>query len=139
MGAFDVVGEDLELGLGVDRRGAREQQALQRLLAVGLLGVAGDLDPGGDRAGRLIVGDRAPDLAAGSGGRIVADDEIGVMTLPAAGEQGAAGLGVGALAGETDRAVEPACPAPPAARKVETRLAPSPTSASSRIETKPSS
>ena len=29
VGAFDVVGEDFELGLGVDRRRAREQQALE--------------------------------------------------------------------------------------------------------------
>ena len=87
MRAFDVVGEDFELGLGVDRRGAGEQQALQRLLAVGLLRVAGDLDPGGDRAGRLVVGDRAPDLAAGAVRRGVAEDEIGVMPLAAAGEQ----------------------------------------------------
>ena len=107
VGAFDVVGEDLELGLGVDRRRAAEQDALQRLLAVGLLGVAGDLDPGGDRADGAVVGDRAPDLPAGAAGRGVADDEIGVMTLPAPRQQGAARLGVGAFAGEQDLAVEP--------------------------------
>ena len=47
MGAFDIVGEDFELRLGVDRGAARKQDSLQRLLAVGLLGVARDLDPGG--------------------------------------------------------------------------------------------
>ena len=49
----------------------------------------------------------------------VADDEIGVMPLAAAREQGAAGLGIGALAGEVDLAVEPACRAPPAASVVD--------------------
>src|SRR4051812_10746516 len=76
VGAFDVVGEDLELGLGVDRRAPGEEQALQRLLAVGLLGAARDLDPGGDRAGGEIVGDRAPDLTAGPARSGVANDEI---------------------------------------------------------------
>ena len=107
MRAFDVVGEDFELGLGVDRRRAREQQALERLLAVGLLRVARDLDPRGDRAGGLVVRDRAPDLAAGPARDEVADDEIGVVALAAAGEQGAAGLGESALADQVDLAVEP--------------------------------
>ena len=139
MRAFDVVGEDFELGLGVDRRRAGEQQALQRLLAVGLLRVARDLDPGGDRAGRLVVGDRAPDLAAGAVRDGVADDEIGVMTLPAAREQGAAGLGIGALAGRGRCAPSSRLSAPPAARVATTRLAPSPTSARSVRLTKPAS
>ena len=93
MRAFDVVGEDFELGLGVDRRRAGEQQALERLLAIGLLRVARDLDPGGDRAGRACR--RRPSARPGGWCRRarVADDEIGVMALAAAGEQGAGDLG----------------------------------------------
>ena len=105
--AFDVVGEDFELGLGVDRGGAGEQQTLEALLAVGLLRAARDLDPGGDRAGRLVVRDRAPDLPAGAVRDRMANDEIGVMPLASAGEQRAGGLRIGALALEIDLAVEP--------------------------------
>src|SRR3546814_2804908 len=100
VGAFDVVGEDFELGLGVHRRGAGEEQALQRLLAVGFLRIAGDLDAGGDRAGGAIVGDRAPELAAHASDGVVADDEIGVMTLALAGEQGTARFDEGRFAGD---------------------------------------
>ena len=40
MAADDIVGKDLELGLGVEFRRLGEQQRVARLLAVGLLGVA---------------------------------------------------------------------------------------------------
>ena len=69
MRAFHVVGEDLELGLGIDRRRALEQQPLQRLLAIGLLRVARDLDLAERDRRRLRPPSRAPDLAAGAVGR----------------------------------------------------------------------
>ena len=112
---------------------------LQRLLAVGLLRAARDLDPRRDRAGRLVVGDRAPDLAARAARRGVADDEVDVMALAAAGEQRAAGLGIGALAGERDRRRRAGCRRRRPPRMVTTRLAPSPSSAWSVRLTKPSS
>ena len=42
--ALHVVGEDFELGLAVRRRAAVEQHGLDRLLGVGLLSAARDLD-----------------------------------------------------------------------------------------------
>ena len=40
MAAFDVVGEDFELGLGVDRGAPAEQQVAAELLRIGLLRAA---------------------------------------------------------------------------------------------------
>ena len=52
--ALHVVGEDLQLGLQIHRRGALEQQPAQRLLAVGLLRIARDLDRGGEAGGGRV-------------------------------------------------------------------------------------
>ena len=62
--ALDVVGEDLELRLGVDLRVVREQQRPVGLLGVGLLRVGPDDDLAVEDAARAIVQDALVDLAA---------------------------------------------------------------------------
>jgi hypothetical protein len=52
--ALHVVGEDLELRLGVDRRVVGEQQRLVRLLRVGLLRVLPDDDLAVEHAARAL-------------------------------------------------------------------------------------
>ena len=137
VGAFDVVGEDLELGLGVDRRGAREEQALQRLLAVRLLGVAGDLDPGGDRADAR--GRRRPSARPGGWCRAAARGGRRNWRHDAAGRAPAGRRPprhrrLRRRGGSRRRA---GCRRRPPARVVTTRLAPSPTPARSVKLTKP--
>ena len=61
--AFHVVGENLELGLAVGGRAAVEQHGLDRLLGVGLLRAARDLDLAEIGAGRLAVEHAADRLA----------------------------------------------------------------------------
>ena len=64
MAADDVVGIDLELRLGVELGGRRQQQTMARLLAVRLLGAALDDDLALEDAPRLLVDDAFEDLAA---------------------------------------------------------------------------
>ena len=98
MRALHVVGENLELGLQVHRRGAVEQQAAQGLLPVGLLREARDLDRGGEAGAALIGGDRAPHLTRRAVGLRVVDADGAFLRLGVAGEQRAAIFGEGALA-----------------------------------------
>src|SRR3546814_9551430 len=63
---------------------------------------------GGYRAGCAIVCDRDPELAAHASDGVVADDEIGVMTLALAGEQGTARFDEGRFAGDGELSVEAA-------------------------------
>ena len=62
--ALHVVGEDLELRLGVDLRLVREQQGLVGLLGVGLLRVGADADPAVEDAARPAVEDALVELVA---------------------------------------------------------------------------
>ena len=45
MAAFDVVGKDLELGLGVDRRAGAQHQVAAELVRIDLLSAGTDRDP----------------------------------------------------------------------------------------------
>src|SRR3546814_19311703 len=71
MRAFDVVGENLEFGLEVDRRGAIETQPAQALLTIGLLRAARHLDARRPARRRYGLDDRAPNLPALPAHRIV--------------------------------------------------------------------
>ena len=124
-------------GLALIVARAGEQQALQGLLAVGLLRVARDLDPGGDRAGRLVVGDRAPDLAA----RAARDARGGGRDWrhAAGGRARAARRRPRQRRPRRRGSISPSrrLSRPPAASVAATRLAPSPSTARSVRLTKP--
>ena len=61
--AFHIIGENFEFGLGVRRRAAVEQHGFDRLLGVGLLGTARDLDLAEIGTDSLAVQDAADGLA----------------------------------------------------------------------------
>ena len=73
MRAFHVVGEDLELGLGVDLDVGRQQQIVVGLIGVGLLGVAPDHDLAGEHRVRLAVEHALVELVADAAGLGVVD------------------------------------------------------------------
>ena len=81
MRALDVVGEDLELRLGVDGRVVGQQQRLVRLLGVGLLGVLADEDLAVEDAVALAVEDALVQLVAGAVRLRVVDDGVVVDVL----------------------------------------------------------
>ena len=67
VGALHVVGENLKLGLAVGGRPAVEEHGFHRLLGVGLLRTARDLDLAEIGAGCLAVQHAAYDLARAAG------------------------------------------------------------------------
>src|SRR3546814_9416453 len=105
MRAFDVVGENLEFGLEVDRRGAIEQQPAQALLTIGLLRAARHLDARRQARRRYVLDDRAPNLPALPAPRIVPQRDRAFLALATLGQQRAAQFGIGrrAVAGDRDR------------------------------------
>src|SRR5688572_1921448 len=107
MAAGDIVGIDLELGLGVELRRGREQKTMARLLAVRLLGAALDDDLALEDAASLLVEDAFEDLAARAAGNAMIDDQARVAVLAAAKEISAGDLGIGVLALEGDEALLP--------------------------------
>ena len=80
--AFHVVGEDLQLRLGVDGRVVGQQQRLVGLLGVGLLGVLADEDLAVEDAAGLAVEDALVQLVAGAVRLGVVDDRVVVDELP---------------------------------------------------------
>ena len=62
VGALDVVGVDLQLGLGASQRGRREQQIWIGLLGVGLLRVLANDDAAAEDAAPLVVEDPLTDF-----------------------------------------------------------------------------
>src|SRR3546814_1822916 len=87
MRAFDVVGENLEFGLEVDRRGAIEQQPAQALLTIGLLRAARHLDARRQARRRYVLDDRAPNLPALPAHRIVTQRDRAFLALATLGQQ----------------------------------------------------
>ena len=99
--AHHVVGEDLELGLGIELGRLGEQERLGHLLAVGLLRVGRDDDLALEHAARLAVEHGLEQLAAGAAGHGMLDEQRGVAMLAPAHEQGAGDVERRAFAGET--------------------------------------
>ena len=84
--ALDVVGEDLELRLGVDLRVVGQQQVLVHLLRVALLRVRAHEHLAVEDAGGALVEDALVELAAGAARLAVVDGGVVVDVLRAAGQ-----------------------------------------------------
>ncbi len=89
MGAFHVVGQDFELGLGIGRGAAAEQQVAVELLRVGFLRVGPDHDAAEKDAVGAIIDHTLEQLARGAAGRRVIDEGRGGRLLLAAQQEGA--------------------------------------------------
>ena len=87
--ADDVVGVDLELGLGIELGVRRQHQHLRHLLAVGLLRVGAHDDLALEHAARVVVEHALEQLAAGAPRHGMIDDERRVDVLAAARQEGA--------------------------------------------------
>ena len=84
MAADDVVGEDLELGLGVGFRGFRQEERVRHHLAVGLLGVRAHDDLALEHRARLAIERGLEQLAArAADGRVVDHERRIEMALAA--------------------------------------------------------
>src|SRR5690349_10192660 len=98
MAAFDVVGENLELGLGVDGSPGAQQQIAVLELCVGLLRVRPDGNTAEEDAMGALIGNALPQLAGpGPGGGMVDDGRMRRLLL-AAQEIGAIEVALRALA-----------------------------------------
>jgi hypothetical protein len=85
--ALDVIGEDLELRLGVGVGVVGQEQVHARLLGVGLLRVRRDVDAAAEHAGGAIVEDALVELPAVAVRLEVVDPEVVVHMLVAARER----------------------------------------------------
>src|SRR5581483_3873199 len=97
MAALDVVGEDLELGLGVDGGPGAQQQISVELVGVGLVGARPDADAAEEHAVRAVVEYALEDLARGAAGCRVVDDRRRGRLLLSAQKIGAADAAISAL------------------------------------------
>jgi hypothetical protein len=100
--AFDVVGVDLELGLGEELRGLVEQEALADLVAVGALGAGLDQDLALEDADRAAVEHLLEDLPALAVGGAVGDEDGVVVVEGAVADAGPRQVGGAVRAGELD-------------------------------------
>ncbi len=73
--AFDIVGEDFELGLGVDGGAVAQEQRAAGLLGVGFLRALADADGAEESAVRPLVEHAFEQLAGGGAGRCMVDDD----------------------------------------------------------------
>ena len=107
VGAHDVVGEDLELGLSVDLGAGREQEVLVHLVGLGLLGARADENASGENAPGL-AGEQSlvhlVRLGAGSG---MIDERVVVDVAVAVGVVEAEEAHLGAGSGQRDVDVAP--------------------------------
>ena len=107
MGALHVVGEDLELRLGVDLGPVAEQQVAVGLLGVGLLRLGLHEHLAVEDRARPAVEDALVDLPAPAVGLVVVDGGVVVHHLLAAGEVEAVHQGLDVLVVEPDVQVVP--------------------------------
>ena len=85
MAALDVVGVDLELGLGVDLGIVRQQQIVVLLVGVGLLRVLVDDDLAGEHGVRAAVDHALVELVrVAAGGHVVDADQVVDVLRPCA-------------------------------------------------------
>ena len=105
MAADDIIGIDLELGLGVELGRLREKQRVTRLLAVGLLGVARDDDLALEDAARTIVHHAFEEFAAGAFRHPMVDRRGAYRHAAGRRADRRRKFGVGLLAGEVIGAV----------------------------------
>ncbi len=105
MAALDVVGEDLELGLGVDRGARAQQQVAVELMGVGLVGAGPDRDLAEEDAVGAVVDHALEDLARLAAERRVLDEGRGGRLLLAPQQIGAAQIEMSALARQRHQAV----------------------------------
>ena len=101
MGAFDIVGVNLEFGLGVDHGAAAEQQVSAQLMRIGLLRMLVHDDAALEGAMAAAGGDALDQFAGLPARRGVLDrgDDIGFTSF-AGDDVGAVDLATRALAGE---------------------------------------
>ena len=102
VGTLDVVGENLELRLGVDRRVVGEEQYLVRLLGVGLLGVFADKNLAVEDAVRSAIEDTLVEFMARAIRLGVIDDGEVIEVLLAVREVEAVDSRFSVLAVEAD-------------------------------------
>ena len=107
MGALHVVGEDLELRLGVHPRGVAQQQVAVGLLGVGLLRLGLDEHLAVEHRARAAVQNALVDLPAPAVGLVVVDGGVVVDHLLAAGEVEPVHQGLDVLVVEPDVQVVP--------------------------------
>src|SRR5437763_7873080 len=74
MAAFDLIGEDLELGLGVDGGARAQKQIAIELMRIGLVGARPDADPAQENSVRAILEHALEDFAGRAARRRVVDD-----------------------------------------------------------------
>ena len=98
--AAHVVGEDLELGIGVDQRLRGEQQVAAGLLGVGLLRLRVDVDAAVEDAARALVEHALEQLVARGVGLGVVDPHVKVGELAATHQIEAVERHLRAFAGE---------------------------------------
>ena len=100
MPAHDIVGIDLELGLGVELRIRRQHQRLGHLLAIGLLRIGPHDDLALEHAACATIQNALEQLAAFAAGHRVIDDQRRVDVVGAAPEEAAGDIELCILAGE---------------------------------------
>ena len=100
MAADHVVGEDLELRLGIELGRLGEQQRLRHLLAVGLLRAGRDDDLALEHAARLVVEHALEQLAARAARHAMIDHQRRVAMLLAAHQERAGDVERPPFAGE---------------------------------------
>src|SRR5215210_3624542 len=99
--ADDIIGVNLELGLGIELGGGGEQESVARLLAVGLLRAALDHHFALEDTAGFLVEDAFEYFAAGAMRDTMPDEETGIAMLPVAEQIGPGDLRIGMLAVKT--------------------------------------
>src|SRR5665213_2294612 len=108
--AFDIVGEDFQLRLGIDAGAPAQKQVSVELLRVAALRVGAHRDAAEEDAMRAVVDDALVELARGAAGRGVLDEGDGGGFLIAAQQEGTVEPAGCALAGEARMDVVPRQP-----------------------------
>ena len=100
MGAFHVVGVDLQLRLGIDLGVVGKQQVAVGLLRVRLLRILVDDDASVEDAVGVAVENAVVELPAAAMRAGVLDEHVVIHMLPAAGDEQAVDQALAALAGQ---------------------------------------
>lgn len=102
MAAFDVVGLDLQLGLGIDAGFGRKQEGAAGLAGIGALGGGLDMNPPTKNGMGLILDDILVKVATAAVGLFKGEAAVGVADLLTVnpGESLKIGVGAGSLGGD---------------------------------------
>jgi hypothetical protein len=102
MAAFDIVGLDFELGLGIDAGFGRKQEGAAGLAGIGALGGGLDMNPPTKYGMSLILDDILVEVATAAVGLLKSKAAVGIADLLTLnpGESFEIGVGAGSLGGD---------------------------------------